>query len=76
MQKLMTEPITKLPPTVTSVEKPKYLFIKECADILRISYKGMWSLIASGEGPPHMKIRQNVRIPQDGFNDWLNSRTK
>lgn len=66
----------RLPPTLSSVEKPKYLFIKECAEILRISYKGMWSIIASGHGPPSFKTRQNVRIAESDFNDWIKSRTK
>jgi len=65
-----------LPPTVSSVEKPKYLFVKECADMLRLSYKGMWSILASGKGPPYVKVNKQVRVPQDGFNDWINSRTR
>ena len=72
----MQEQPPKPPPTVSTVEHPKYLFIKECADMLRINYKGMWSIIASGEGPPWVKIRHHVRIPENGFNDWIKSRTK
>jgi predicted DNA-binding transcriptional regulator AlpA len=71
----MQEPPPK-PPTVSTVERPKYLFIKECAEMLRINYKGMWSIIASGNGPPSFKIRHHVRIPESGFNDWIKSRTK
>lgn len=71
MQKLPSRP-----PTVSSVEVPRYLFITECADMLRLTYKGMWSILASGDGPPYIKLRNGVRIPQDGFNNWLNSRTK
>ena len=64
------------PPTVSAVEVPKLLFVKECADMLRMSYKGMWSVIASGDGPPSIKIRKAVRVPQDTFVKWLEARTR
>jgi excisionase family DNA binding protein len=67
---------TRFSPTVSTVEKPTYLFVKECAAILRLSYRGMYSILISGEGPPYVKLRKNLRIPREEFEDWLKSRTK
>jgi hypothetical protein len=71
----MQEPNRKAP-TTSSIDHPKYLFVKECADILRLSYKGMWSIIASGNGPPYVKPNKYLRIPEDKFYEWINTRTK
>jgi predicted DNA-binding transcriptional regulator AlpA len=66
----------KPPPTVSTVERPKYLFMKEVAEELRITYNGLWSIIASGKGPPVLKLNNSVRIPRDGYEKWVKSRTK
>ena len=65
-----------LPRTVSTVEKPKYLYVKECAELLRLTYKGMYSILISGDGPPYVKLRKELRIPQAGFDDWIKSRTR
>lgn len=44
--------------------------------MLRLTYGGMWSILASGKGPPYLKLGHQIRIPQDKFDDWLNTRTK
>jgi hypothetical protein len=54
-----------------STDLPRYLSIKSCANALQLTYKTMWSIIASGSGPPHIRINDRIRVSEDGFRKWL-----
>lgn len=50
--------------------------VKEMADVMRISLPTAYELIHSVNGPPKIVIGRTLRIPVDGFNEWLARESK
>jgi predicted DNA-binding transcriptional regulator AlpA len=54
---------------------PRYLPVKECANVLQLTYKTMWSIIVSGNGPSYVRIGEHcIRVPEDEFRKWLQAK--
>jgi predicted DNA-binding transcriptional regulator AlpA len=60
---------------VASTELPKYLPVKTCANALQLTYKAMWSIIVSGNGPTYIRVGTRcIRVPEREFLKWLDAR--
>lgn len=56
--------------TITSDGLPKYLKAKDIAEILQISLPGAYALLNKGAFKV-VRIGRSVRVPADGFFEWL-----
>jgi len=57
-------------------ERPRFLCIKQIAQMLGYSYKQTWTIVMADDGPPLLRLadRRDIRIPYDEFMHWLNSK--
>lgn len=47
-----------------------FLFAKEAAASLRVTYQHFMRVLRSGKGPPFTRVSRTVRIPADDFHTW------
>lgn len=53
----------------------RYLPVRDCASILHLTYKTMWSIIVSGNGPSYVRIGEHcIRVREDDFLKWLDAK--
>jgi predicted DNA-binding transcriptional regulator AlpA len=58
-----------------SAAPPRYLPVKTCANALQLTYKAMWSIVVSGNGPSYVRIgTRSIRVSEDDFLKWLDAR--
>jgi len=54
---------------------PRYLPVRDCANALSLTYKTMWSIIVSGNGPSYVRIGDHcIRVREDEFLKWLEAK--
>ena len=53
------------------VSKPGALTLAEAADVLRVSLRHLYSLMAKGEGPPVIRLGRCRIIRREALDQWL-----
>ena len=55
----------------TDDEKMRLLTARELARLTTIPYWRVLELVRCGKGPPHMRVGNTLRFPQDGVVQWI-----
>jgi excisionase family DNA binding protein len=61
--------------TITETEVPRLLTTKQLSEKTGIAYWRMLELVAKGKAPPHMRVGQTLRFPEDSVLRWIREQT-
>jgi excisionase family DNA binding protein len=60
----------------SDVKVPRLLRVREAAKLTGLERWRFYNLIKGGEGPPHLRIGQTIRIPEDGLVRWIQEQSQ
>lgn len=55
----------------TELKLPRLLTAKQVAEMLTIPLYTLYDMVRENEGPPHLRIRRQIRFPEDGVVKWI-----
>jgi predicted DNA-binding transcriptional regulator AlpA len=59
----------------SDVKVPRLLTAREVEKIAGIPRWRLYELIKRGEGPPHLRLGNTIRVPEDGLARWIQEQT-
>ncbi|MCH7875594.1 MAG: helix-turn-helix domain-containing protein [Gemmatimonadetes bacterium] len=54
---------------------PRLLRVREAAGLTGLQPWRIYEMIKRGEGPPHLRVRRTIFIPEDGLVRWIEERS-
>jgi predicted DNA-binding transcriptional regulator AlpA len=58
------------------IKVPKLLTVRQLSEATGLAQWRIYAMVARGEAPPHMRVGQTLRFPEDGVVHFIREQTQ